>query len=142
MKQNGIVLGVAILVTRLSGLLPLLNLQRSSLSSDKMEIMPNHYYKLVGQIPVAVDSFMEWSLWIMSASTTVMINELNDSMISTRFVGIDLNPGSSNSKSQPMVFETLVMGGVLDGKINRYPTWDEAIQGHLKICTQISKLSA
>ncbi|WP_179070871.1 hypothetical protein [Nostoc sp. C052] len=36
MKQNGIALGVAILVTRLSGLLPL-NLQRLSLSSDKME---------------------------------------------------------------------------------------------------------
>jgi hypothetical protein len=106
-----------------------------------MEIMPNHYYKLEGQTPVAVESFMEWSLWMMSAKTTVMINELNDCIISTRFVGIDLNPGSSNSNSQPMVFETLVMGGSLDGKKNLYPTWDDAIQGHLKICTQISKLS-
>ncbi|MEH1771595.1 hypothetical protein [Nostoc sp.] len=98
-----------------------------------------NYYKLEGQTPVAVDSFIEWSLWIMSASTTVMINELKDSIISTRFVGIDLNPGSSNSKSQPMVFETLVMGGAMDGKRNFYPTWDEAIQGHLKICTQVFK---
>jgi hypothetical protein len=106
-----------------------------------MEIMLN-YYKLEGQTPVAVESFMEWSLWIMSASTTVMINELKDSIISTRFVGIDLNPGSSNSNSQPMVFETLVMGGALDGKKNFYPAWDEAIQGHLKICTQVFKLTA
>ncbi|MEH1772433.1 hypothetical protein [Nostoc sp.] len=98
-----------------------------------------NYYKLEGQTPVAVDSFIEWSLWIMSASTTVMINELKDSIISTRFVGIDLNPGSSNSLSQPMVFETLVMGGAMDGKKNFYPTWDEAIQGHLKICTQVFK---
>ncbi|MHC5757056.1 hypothetical protein [Nostoc sp.] len=98
-----------------------------------------NYYKLEGQTPVAVDSFIEWSLWIMSASTTVMINELKDSIISTRFVGIDLNPGSSNSLSQPMVFETLVMGGAMDGKRNFYPTWDEAIQGHLKICTQVFK---
>ncbi|AVH72597.1 hypothetical protein [Nostoc sp. 'Lobaria pulmonaria (5183) cyanobiont'] len=103
--------------------------------------MPNRYYKLVGQTPVAVGSFMEWSLWIMSANITVMLNELKDSIISTRFVGIDLNPGSSNSNSQPMVFETLVMGGALDGKRNFYPTWDEAIQGHLKICTQVFKLS-
>ena len=102
--------------------------------------MPNYYYKLEGQIPAAVESFMEWSLWIMSASTTVMINELNDSIISTRFVGIDLNPGSCNSESKPMVFETLVMGGALDGKRNFYPTWDEAIKGHLKICTQAFKL--
>ncbi|MEH2157295.1 hypothetical protein [Nostoc sp.] len=98
-----------------------------------------NYYKLEGQTPVAVDSFIEWSLWIMSASTTVMINELKDSIISTRFVGIDLNPGSYNSESKPMVFETLVMGGAMDGKRNFYPTWDEAIQGHLKICTQVFK---
>lgn len=99
------------------------------------------YYKLEGQTPVAIESFMEWSLWMMSSgNTTVMVNELNDCIISTRFVGIDLNPGNS-SNSQPMIFETLVMSGSLDGKKNLYPTWDEAIQGHLKICTQVSKLS-
>jgi hypothetical protein len=103
--------------------------------------MPNRYYKLEGQTPVAVESFIEWTLWMASADTGVMYNELNDCLVSTKFVGIDLNPGSSNSQSQPMVFETLVMGGVLDGKKNRYPTWDDAIQGHLKICTEISKLS-
>ncbi|MHC5718256.1 MAG: hypothetical protein ACYTX0_40775 [Nostoc sp.] len=105
-----------------------------------MEIM-TLYYKLEGQTPVAVESFVEWSLWIMSANTTVMINELKDSIISTRFVGIDLNPARCNFESEPMVFETLVMGGVLDGKKNIYPTWDEAIQGHIKICTQVFKLS-
>ncbi|MHC5859564.1 hypothetical protein [Nostoc sp.] len=106
--------------------------------------MPNHYYKLDGKTPVATESFIDWNLWITSsnfADTTVMHNEFNDYIVSTRFVGIDLNPGSSNSNSQPMVFETLVMGGALDGKRNFYPTWDDAIQGHLKICTQISKLS-
>ena len=103
-----------------------------------MEIM-TPYYKLEGQIPVAVESFMEWSLWMLSAKTIVMINELKDSIISTRFVGIDLNLGSCNSESKPMVFETLVMGGAMDGKRNFYPTWDEAIQGHLKICTQVFK---
>ena len=99
-----------------------------------------NYYKLEGQTPVAVESFMKWSLWLMSAQTTVMINELKNSIISTRFVGIDLNPGSCNSNSQPMVFETLVIGGALDGKKNIYPTWDEAIQGHLKIASQVFKL--
>ena len=99
-----------------------------------------NYYKLEGQTPIAVESFMEWSLWLMSAQTTVMINEVKNSIVSTRFVGIDLNPGSCNSESKPMVFETLVMGGPLDGKRNFYPTWDEAIQGHLKIASQVFKL--
>ncbi|MEH1855024.1 MAG: hypothetical protein V7L11_25905, partial [Nostoc sp.] len=63
---------------------------------------------------------------------TVMYNDFNDSLVSTKFVGIDLNPGSSNADAQPMIFETLVMGGVLDGKKQIYPTWDEAILGHLR----------
>ncbi|MEH2034617.1 MAG: hypothetical protein V7K67_34320 [Nostoc sp.] len=102
-----------------------------------------HYYKLEGQTPVPVESFTDWFLWAASVGNemTVMINELNSCIISTRFVGIDLNPGSGNSNSQPMVFETLVMGGALDGKRNFYPTWDEAIKGHLKICTQVFKLT-
>ena len=102
-----------------------------------------NYYKLEGQTPVAVDSFTEWNLWMATATfaeTTAMYNELGDSIISTKFVGIDLNPGN-NSNSQPMIFETLVIGGSLDGKKNLYPTWDEAIQGHLKICTQVFKLT-
>ncbi|MEH2243396.1 MAG: hypothetical protein V7K85_11820 [Nostoc sp.] len=33
------------------------------------------------------------------------------------------------------------LGGALDGKSFFYPTWDDAIQGHLKICTQVFKLS-
>ncbi|MDZ8135149.1 MAG: hypothetical protein RM049_07570 [Nostoc sp. DedQUE04] len=106
--------------------------------------MPIRYYKLEGKIPIAAESFLDWNLWMASASfgdTTVMYNDFNDSLVSTRFVGIDLNPGSSNSNSQPMVFESMVMGGVLDGKKQLYPTWDEAIQGHLKICSQILALS-
>ncbi|MEH1765804.1 MAG: hypothetical protein V7K76_26015 [Nostoc sp.] len=106
--------------------------------------MSIRYYKLEGQTPVAVESFLEWNFWMALATfaeTTVMYNDFNDSLVSTKFVGIDLNPGSSNADAQPMIFETSVMGGVLDGKKQIYPTWDEAIQGHLKICSQILALS-
>ncbi|WP_185563184.1 hypothetical protein [Nostoc sp. 2RC] len=105
--------------------------------------MSVQYYKLKGKTPVAVNSFMDWNSWMASATfaeTTVMFNEFKDCLISTRFVGINLNPGICNSGSKPMVFETLVMGGVMDGRRNFYPTWDDAVQGHLKICTQVFKL--
>ncbi|MEH2242364.1 hypothetical protein [Nostoc sp.] len=106
--------------------------------------MPIQYYKLEGQTVVAAESSTDWNLWMERATfaeTTVMYNDFNDCLISTKFVGIDLNPGSCNSGSMPMVFETLVMGGALDGKRNFYPTWDDAIQGHLKICISVFKLS-
>jgi hypothetical protein len=96
----------------------------------------NWYYKLEGHTPVAVDLKEEWNLWLASSNTTVMLNEIKDCMISTVFVGMDLNLGYG----EPMFFETLVMGGALNGKRNRYSTWDEAIKGHLKICTQVFKL--
>ncbi|MDZ8108967.1 MAG: hypothetical protein RM338_25545 [Nostoc sp. DedQUE12a] len=99
------------------------------------------YYILEGKNPVAIESFKDWNLWMASASfrdTTVMLNELKDCLISTKFVGINLNPHPSG---KPMIFETLVIGGPLDGKRNWYPTWNEAIQGHLKICSQVVKMT-
>ncbi|MFN6488243.1 MULTISPECIES: hypothetical protein [unclassified Nostoc] len=97
----------------------------------------NWYYRLEGHTPVAVDLREEWDLWLTSSNTTVMLNEIKDCIISTVFVGMDLNL----AYGEPMFFETLVMGGALNGKRNRYSTWDEAIQGHLKICTQVFKLT-
>lgn len=73
--------------------------------------MPIRYYKLEGKTPVAVESHINWNLWMAKATfaeLTVMYNKFNDCLISTRFVGIDLNPGSCNSNSQPMVFESHV----------------------------------
>jgi hypothetical protein len=99
------------------------------------------YYILEGKTPVAVESFKDWNLWMASVSfgdTTVMYNEFNDCLISTKFVGIDL---ALSVGPKPMVFETLVIGGVMDGKKNFYPTWDEAIQGHIKICGQVHKFT-
>ncbi|MEH2032236.1 MAG: hypothetical protein V7K67_21740 [Nostoc sp.] len=104
-----------------------------------MSIMFGRYYKLQGQSPIIAESFLDWCLWMASADTRVMVNDIYNVNISTVFVGINLDPQQSG---EPMIFETLVMGGVLDGKRNHWSTWEQAMQGHLKICAQISKLSA
>ena len=46
--------------------------------------------------------------------------------VSTVFLGLD--HGYDNGP--PVLFETLVFGGLLDGEMERYCTWDEAEQGH------------
>jgi hypothetical protein len=48
--------------------------------------------------------------------------------VSTVFVGIDVHLFNE----APHVFETMVFGGALDRKGNRYRSWDEAVQGHKK----------
>jgi hypothetical protein len=96
------------------------------------------YYKLDGNTPTPVTSFTEWADWMNTANLVLMKNEFNGVYISTVFVGIDINPDHSG---EPMLFETLVMGGVKNGYKQRYPNYDDALKGHLEMCTQIFKLT-
>lgn len=48
-------------------------------------------------------------------------------VVSTVFLGIDVAFSRGN---QPILFETLVVGGVNDGLERHYATWDEAVLGH------------
>ena len=38
---------------------------------------------------------------------------------------------------RPLLFETVVFGGSLDGEFRHYPTWKEAEKGHKEICDLI-----
>jgi hypothetical protein len=96
--------------------------------------MFGRYYKLQGQSPIIAESFLDWCLWMGSADTRVMVNDIYNVNISTVFVRINLDPQQSG---EPMIFETLVSGGVLDRKRNHWSTWEQAMQGHLKICAQV-----
>ncbi|MHC5615127.1 MAG: hypothetical protein ACYTXA_30150 [Nostoc sp.] len=96
--------------------------------------MFGRYYKLQGQSPIIAESFLDWCLWMASSDTRVMVNDIYNVNISTVFVGINLDPQQSG---EPMIFETLVTGGALHGKRNHWSTWEQAMQGHLKICAQV-----
>lgn len=50
-----------------------------------------------------------------------------DCWVSTVFLSID---HSYTSDGPPILFETLVFGGDLDGEMERYATWGEAVVGH------------
>ena len=51
---------------------------------------------------------------------------INDSLISTVFLGIDYNCNGNI----PLLFETMVFGGLLDGEQQRYTTYEQAMLGH------------
>jgi len=46
--------------------------------------------------------------------------------VSTVFLGLDHSFGGY----PPLLFETIVFGGPMDGEMDRYTTWDEAEAGH------------
>jgi len=54
--------------------------------------------------------------------------------ISTVFLGLD---HSYSDDGPPLVFETLVFGGLLDGDMERYSTWGEAEAGHARMVTAV-----
>lgn len=66
-----------------------------------------------------------------------------DVEVSTVFLGYDTAFGSPASlKGHPMIFETMVFGGVLNSHKERYRDFDEAILGHHELCVSVAKAEA
>ena len=65
----------------------------------------------------------------------VAYHETGDTSVSTVFLIVDHRFDSTIGP--PIVFETMVFGGPMDGLQWRYCTWDEAAQGHTKACAKV-----
>lgn len=115
------------------------------------------HYILIGKNPVQVDcdDFVSWSKWFSWQATNGarhvaidkyqarkpitkghprMIARLNhyrkqEIMVSTVFLGLDHN----HFGGVPILFETMIFGGINDGVQWRYHDWDEAAEGHEEI---------
>lgn len=86
-------------------------------------------YILQGDKVVAVDT-PTWAVWFENhflervVARTVVQPGLE---VSTVFLGLDHGLWLGGP---PLVFETLVFGGLLDGEMDRYSTMAEALTGH------------
>lgn len=90
-------------------------------------------YKLdENQEPIPVD-YVEWDS--ASANWVIQQDHIDESFVSTVFLGADLSCGFT-----PALFETMIFGGPMDGKQCRYATRAEALAGHEEILTCIRKL--
>lgn len=84
-------------------------------------------YILKNKKVVAVDNLLEWAKWFETANRIVGRTYIDkDIKISTVFLSLD----HSFEGEKPLLFETLVFGGELDGERVRYSTWEEAEKGH------------
>ena len=80
-------------------------------------------------------SMLEASEWFESCSAVPFMtggrqadrDTVAGSVVSTVFLGLD-----HGHNAVPILFETLVFGGQLDGNGERYSTYDEAVAGHAK----------
>lgn len=93
---------------------------------------PRLYYILDdNKNPVAVDNLIEWAKWFEGSDRVVKQTLLWPGIvrISTVFLGID---HGFSKDAKPVLFETMVFGGVNDQYQRRYCTYTEAFAGHKK----------
>jgi len=78
----------------------------------------------------------EWKEWILRHVHDLHIaNDLIRGIrISTVFVGIPL---SAQLGKPTTFFQSKVTGGKLDGRIEHFATYKDAIEGHKKICADV-----
>ena len=87
----------------------------------------NDKYILDGHIVVVENDLIKWANWFENANRKVARTQITqDIRVSTVFLGLDHSFGDG----LPLLFETMVFGGSLDQKMERYSIWDEAEKGH------------
>jgi len=94
------------------------------------------FYILAGHEPVPVTDTELYGRWFEDSSNhLVQRTELAGGIyVSTIFVGIDTG---GHDEGPPILFETMVIGGTMDGTRSRYSTWKDAELGHALILTQL-----
>jgi len=92
-------------------------------------------YILEGHTPVPVDDLISWGRWFQKANRQVAHDRVGDVRVSTVFLGLDHGYGDG----PPVLFETMIFGGPHDQYQERYSTWEEALDGHLKALALVRK---
>lgn len=92
------------------------------------------FYKLVNKIPVKCSS-LDVNMWDID-NRRVAYTEINKVTISTVFLFFNHN----YLGGKPLFFETMVFGGIFDGEIHRYNTWNDAALGHMAIVQKVNDL--
>ena len=84
--------------------------------------------------PVAEEDLLVWAEWIERSDKQRIIEKtaIADCTVSTVFLGLDYSFGDDSGI--PILYETMIFGGNLDGQMRRYSTREEAEEGHRDMC--------
>lgn len=87
-------------------------------------------YILVDKVPMKEPDMLVWGVF-MSGKIRFLFNDIVDDVrISTVFLGVDHSYGGGGP---PILFETMVFGGPLDGEFDRCSTWEKAVEMHAQM---------
>jgi len=94
------------------------------------------YYKLHGRRALPCSDMLSWAKWFETADRRVAEDHpAEDCSVSTVFLGLDHNFDPTNPS--PVLYETMVFGGPMDGHCERYRTWKQAEEGHATVLHRV-----
>jgi hypothetical protein len=93
------------------------------------------YYILIEKEYYGIDDVVAWSKWWNNTDRHIAFDKIGDVEVSTIFLGIDHRHGGDI----PVLFETLISNGPLDGDMDRYHTYEEAEEGHLRMVERVKR---
>lgn len=98
--------------------------------------MTDHYdyYNFEGE-PITREEWAE--LW--AGERHVALTHVGEVDVSTVWLGLN---HSILGEGPPLIFETMVFRGKLNGKAMRYPTWGAAIAGHDQMVARVRDMEA
>lgn len=94
-------------------------------------------YILIDRKAVKEPDLLKWGRWLETADRIVGQTEIGESRVSTVFLGLDHAYGGG----EPLLFETMVFDGALDGEQERCTTWEQAEEMHERMCEQVRNIS-
>ena len=92
------------------------------------------YYVLDGHEPR--EATWEEAVPWFARDRAVANDVVGEARVSTVFLVIDHGFGDGEA---PVLFESMVFGGPLDGEQVRYRTWDEAERGHADLLARVKE---
>ena len=95
------------------------------------------YYIMKDKEVIATDNLYDWAAFLEHEDRKVARTEVTkDITVSTVFLGIDHNFAKNGP---PIVFETMVFGGKLDGRMERCATYLEAENMHTWMVQEVKQ---
>jgi hypothetical protein len=97
----------------------------------------SEHYVMNADGEVEATDMMTWARWFEKAGASRVIAKtpVGDVKVSTVFLGLDHSFGDG----PPLIFETLVFGGPLDGEMERYSTRAQALAGHTAMVKRVTE---
>lgn len=85
--------------------------------------------------PEPCEDLLTWGRWMQTADRHVADTHFGDVRVSTVFLGLD---HAFWGEGPPVLWESMVFGGPLDGESRRYSSGADADAGHTALCRAVT----